>query len=136
FPTKLDVLVAVLEAGCADLKARLAHVEQEASGLAAIEHHATSSEAEMADESFAVFVSGLAGVESDPRVAAALEEEAALVAAFLARHVRIGQDAGEIRTDVPPGTLATWVSWLIDGAAQAAVTGQGPDDSELPSAVR
>ncbi|MFB2580962.1 TetR/AcrR family transcriptional regulator [Herbiconiux sp. P15] len=126
FPTKLDALVAVLESGCDDLRDHLARIEQNASGLEAVLRYATALGAEVSEESYRVFVAGLAGVESDPRVAAALQAEATLIDDFLARHVEAGQQTCEIRRDAPASDLARWVSWLLDGASQAAAVAPAP----------
>lgn len=136
FPTKLEVLLAVLEDGLDELRARLARIEELASGLAALLSYAASSEAEMSDASYPVFVSGLAGVEADPAVAAALAAEAELVAGFLTRQVENGQRSGEIDSSVPALQLATWVAWLLDGAAQATAAGHAPLKSQVQEAIR
>jgi AcrR family transcriptional regulator len=136
FPSKLDVLVAVLESGCDDLRARLTRTEESSSGFDAVLRYAEELQAEVSDDSFAVFVAGIAGLESEPRVAAALATEAELVADFLLRNVDQGQRSGELRTDVPAPDLARWVSWLLDGASQAAAVESSALGSPLRDAVR
>lgn len=123
FPTKLDALVAVLESGCEDLRIQLAQIDHGLAGLDATLRYAEAFELEIGQDGYAAFVAGLAGVESEPRVAKALNVEARLVLDFLTRHVETGQLRGEIRRDAPAPQLATWVSWLLDGAAQAAAVG-------------
>lgn len=136
FPTKLDVLVAVLETGVADLREAFDAIEQRTSGLSAIEEYADQAGAEMANPAFATFVGGLSSVERDPRVAEVLANEAAIIDDFVRRHVSAGRDTGEIRTDVPAAELSTWIRWIVDGAAAgAATTGAAPDTSVV-SAIR
>ncbi|MBG6237697.1 AcrR family transcriptional regulator [Mycetocola sp. CAN_C7] len=136
FGSKLEALVAVLESGCEDLRTHLTNTEQAASGLAAVMSYATAVAAEMGEDSYPIFVAGLAGVESEPRVAAALETESGLVTEFLARNVETGQQRGEIREDVPALELTRWVSWLLDGASQAAAMGESPQASQVHGGVR
>jgi AcrR family transcriptional regulator len=119
FPSKVDVLVAVLEAGRDGLRAALEHIESDASGLEAVLRYADLMEAEMADPSYSTFVGGLAAVESEPTVAAVLADEARLTSDFLVRHVDPTAD-DRVRAHIPARDLAEWISWLVDGASQRA----------------
>ena len=91
---------------------------------------------QMSEASYPVFVSGLAGVEAEPSVAAALSAEAGLVMDFLIRQVENGQRSGEIPGTVPAVQLGTWTAWLLDGAAQAAAAGNAPPASQLQDGIR
>lgn len=132
FPTKLELLVAVLSSDVDDLSADLERIEAEASGLAAILAYAAALEGDIADSSYSTFVNGLLGVAAEPSVAAMLSAESETVLAFLVRHVDIGQRDTSIRRDVSAPNLAAWIGWLIDGAAQSAVAGL----SERPIPLR
>ncbi len=136
FPTKVAVLVATLESGCNDLRSALERIEHSASGLEAVLKYAAEAEIELADSSYPVFVAGLAGIEGEPSVAAALATEADLIRSFLTRQVEAGQLRGDTRHDASVADLATWVSWLLDGAAQAAATGQRLPGTPVQGAVR
>jgi AcrR family transcriptional regulator len=136
FPTKLDALVAVLESGRDDLRAQLADIERRVAGLEALLSYASWFEAEIADPSYPVFAAGFTGVESEPLVAAALEAEARVVRGFLLQQVGEGQARGEIRRDASQTELATWASWLLDGAAQAAAITPSPDRAPIQAAMR
>lgn len=136
FPSKLDALVAVLDSGCQDLQERLAQAEQDAPGLAAVMSYTNMLETEIGEKSYPVFISGLAGVESETSVAAALSVETHLVSDFLIRNIEAGQRHGHIRGDFPAHELARWVSWLLNGAAQAAATGPSPQESQIHRGVR
>lgn len=136
FPSKLEVLLAVLESGRNDLRTSLAGIERAASGLTAILTYAAVLEAEMSDPAYPVFVAGLAGSESDPRVATALAAEAELVMGFLSRHVANGQRSGEIHSRAPAAQLATWAVWFLDGAAQSAATGKPLLGSRVQEGLR
>jgi AcrR family transcriptional regulator len=135
FPTKLDALSGVLESGCDALSAQVAEIEQRATGLDAIFDYATTLASEIGDSSYAVFAAGLAEVESEPRIAAALRREAELVSAFLARQIEAGQLGGTIRPDLPAASLARWATWLLDGAAQAATAGPTPAPAPAPAEI-
>lgn len=136
FPSKLDALVAVLKSGCNDIRAHLAQAEQDASGLQAVMSYTGVLEAEVSEKSYPVFVAGLAGVDSEPKVAAALSTESGLVNDFLIRNIEAGQRLGEIRRDFSALELARWVSWFLEGAAQAAATGPPPQESQTHRGVR
>lgn len=125
FPSKLDALVAVLAAGNEHVRSTLEAIERDATGLEAVERYAQVAAEETADASFATFVDGIAGVERQPTVAAELAIEAELIAEFLTRQLDAGQRDGSVRRDVSPARLATWVAWLLDGAAQDAAGGGG-----------
>ena len=132
FPSKLDALLGVLDAENARALARLAEIEERSSGLSALLEYAESFEREISDDGYARFVDGLLAVASTPEVAARLEAEASAAAGFLSSQVQLAQEAGEIRGDIPARDLGTMVSWLLDGAAQAAATRTGDPGGERP----
>lgn len=136
FPTKLDALVAVLDAGCEALGAHLAEIDGRTSGLEAITAYADALASEIEDRSYAGFVAGIAEVESEPRVAEALRAEAGLVSEFLARQVEAGQHAGRIRQDRSASELARWAAWLLDGAAGAAAQAAAGSAATEPAPSR
>lgn len=136
FPTKLDALVAVLDSGCKDLQDRLTQAERDASGLEAVMSYTSMLETEIGEKSYPVFVAGLAGVESETSVAAALMAETNLVTDFLIRNIETGQRRGHIREDFPAHELARWVSWLLNGAAQEAAAGALPHEAQIHRGVR
>lgn len=136
FPSKLDALVAVLEAELEGLRESLARITRDSAGLAAVLAHAASVEAEVADASYATFVGGLLGVVSEPAVASALAAESALVEEFLAEHLAIGRRDGDVRQDVELADLVTWVGWLIEGASQGPVVSSAGSPAALTAAIR
>jgi len=135
FPNKLELLVAVLGSGLDDLRADLMRIEAEASGLAAIAAYADELEGEIADASYSTFVNGLLAVAAEPPVAQCLSAESEAVTAFLIRHIAIGQRDTRIRRDISAPKLAAWIGWLIDGAAQSAVSGQPERPVPLREAI-
>lgn len=136
FPRKLDVLVAVLAEGRDATLAMLGAVEGD--GLAAVLAYCDHLDEELAGAGFAGFAGSVAAVESEPEVAAVLAEEQAAVRGFLAGHLDRAQRAAEVRGDVPAERLATWVGWLLDGAAVGAVERPGSAGTPrgLAAAVR
>ncbi|GAB3463039.1 TetR/AcrR family transcriptional regulator [Kineococcus endophyticus] len=136
FPTKLDVLVGVLDAGRDATTRRLAALEERGSGLTAVLAHAADTEAEAGDPAYSGLVLAVAAVEQDPRVAAALHAETDLVHGFLVRQLEIAGRRSELRTGVAaPEVLARRVRWLLDGAAADALTAP-PGPGEVVEAVR
>lgn len=135
FPTKKAVLVGILAAGTASTDARIQRIATSSRGLAAIVEYVEDLEDEMADEHFAGFVHAVIGAAHLPEVADALREDAELVARFLRDRLSEAAADGEVRTDVPPDSLARWVGWLIDGSAQGVVDGAGVS-GELGEAIR
>lgn len=122
FPTKLDVLLAVLAVGRDLLIAELARIEAGPTGLPAVLALADLATDELVAAEYATFAGGLAGVEDDPRVASALQAEADAMHDVLIRQLRIGVEDTAVREDVPLDELARWVAWLIDGASQQALS--------------
>ncbi|MEW1957704.1 TetR/AcrR family transcriptional regulator [Kineococcus sp. NPDC059986] len=136
FPTKLDVLVGVLDAGRDATARRLAALEESGSGLDAVLAHAADAAAEAGDPDYPGLVLAVATVEQDPRVAAALHADADLVQGFLLRQLQIAAQRGEVRPGATgPDVLARRVRWLLDGAAADALT-TPPRPGEVVEAVR
>lgn len=115
FPTKTDVLVAVLDVGTAETRAWFASQEgrQDPSGV--LEDYLDRTAAELADPRVAGFVRAVWAVMGDARVAAALQRDEEAVADGLLPWVRAAQRAGEVRDDVPTGRLVTWLTAVVDG---------------------
>lgn len=135
FPTKIDVLVAILTADAATGSERLARISSTKQGLSAVLDYAAELEAEMADEHFAGFVAAVVGAMHLPEVATAVRADSAGTSRFI--HDRLGEAAlrKEIRTDVSVESLATWVGWLLDGSSQGAAGGMTTAPGGLVSAV-
>lgn len=131
FPTKLDLVLGVLEAGRVETDRVLADIDGRVRGADAVLAYAAHLEAELADELFAGLVRAISDVERLEPVRAALAAETAMLDDFLARHV--AQAAG-----ADPGRCAGQaraIRWLLDGAAADALSARVAPGS-LVDAVR
>lgn len=136
FPTKIDTLVGILDQSVTATAARIERIESAADGLAAVLRYVTEAAADLADPTTGGFIRAVSAVEHLPEVAEPLAREAELTSTFLTTHLAVAHDANDIRVDRPAETWATWVSWLLDGAAvQVAESTADPGDS-LVDAVR
>ncbi|MBT0769122.1 TetR/AcrR family transcriptional regulator [Kineosporia sp. J2-2] len=115
FPTKLAVLLAVLDLGTAETGRWFAaqHGRDDAARVITdyVGHHAD----ECADPRVAGFVRAVGAVAGDPDVAAALERDERTVHEGLLPWVRKAVADGQIRADQPSGRLAVWIEVLLDG---------------------
>lgn len=116
FPTKLDILVSLLDANARSIEAALDRLTASTHGLVAVmgalaefEHRA---DADLSSD----FHRAALGAAHHPEVAAILDTITRRVAAFLRTHLRAAADERRIRTDVRADQLAVWVHWSIDGA--------------------
>lgn len=135
FPTKLDILVSLLDANARSIAAALDRLSFSSLGLEAVlgllqefEHRAS---AELSSD----FIRAALGAAHYPEVAAILNSDAERVAAFLRVHLRAAADARRIRTDLRADQLAVWVQWLVDGAALRSAVDHGGTRGELTRAV-
>ncbi|WP_369140968.1 TetR/AcrR family transcriptional regulator [Modestobacter versicolor] len=115
FPTKLDVLLAVLELGTAETVAWFAAQQGRTDVGGVLVDHVVHSAAEFADPRVAGFVRAVGAVMNDERVAAALARDEAAVLDGLLPWVEAAQAAGEVRDDVPAARLCAWVLVVLDG---------------------
>lgn len=131
FPTKLDLLLGVLELGRAETARALAEIAEGATGTGAVLAYAAHVEAELADELYPGLVRAIGDVERLEPIRAALAAETAAIDDFLARHIARALDAD-------PETCvgqARAIRWVLDGAAADAVAVPVPAGS-LVDAVR
>ncbi|PZA23124.1 TetR family transcriptional regulator [Modestobacter versicolor] len=115
FPTKLDVLLAILELGTAETAAWFAAQQGRADAGGVLGDYVVHAATEYADPRVAGFVKAVGAVMNDERVAAALARDEAVVADGLLPWVRAAQAAGEVRSDVEPARLCAWVLVVLDG---------------------
>lgn len=131
FPTKADVLVAVLERAynfTAEVFERIRSVAaQDAS--AALAQWCEHVLEEASDENLPAFVAALGAVPDHSGTTAMLRAENALVLEVLTELVAAGQAQGTIRDDLAPDRLAIWLNILAQGVLSHAVE-NGPKSSE------
>ncbi len=135
FPTKADVLVAILESGIVhtrDVFARIrATAAQDAQG--ALDLWCEHVLQEASDDDLAGFDSVLGAVPDHPGVAAALKAERALVRDDLTELVALGQAQATMRTDLTAARIAIWLGILADGLLGHAVQEGSTGIDELRS---
>lgn len=117
FPTKADVLVAILESGLEHTREVFARIRARATPDAqgALELWCEHVLQEASDDDLAGFDSVLGAVPDHPGVAAALKTEGALVHDLLTDLIALGQAQETMRTDLAPARVATWLAILANG---------------------
>lgn len=126
FPTKVDVLLAVLEMGTDQVRARFAaHAEDDPK--AAILDWAGSLVDDLRDPRAPTFVAAVGAVMSQPRVRDAITADEQAQRDGLLPLVEAAARRGDIRTDLPPRDVVAWLMLLTDGftgrlAAEPAFT--------------
>lgn len=131
FPTKLDLLVGVLELGRAETARALGEITGRAAGTDAVLAYAAHVETELADELYPGLVRAIGDVERLEPVREALAAETAAIDDFLAQHLAQALDADPARCT----GQARAIRWVLDGAAADAVAAPVPAGS-LVDAVR
>lgn len=124
FPTKVDLLLAILALGTAevgDLADRLRDLDDPVVAIEAIVDQAI---ADAADPRVGGFVLAVAAVMHEPRVVAALQADEDAQRALLTEWLTRAQQAGRARTDLPAARLASWVRLLLDGFLEQVATAE------------
>lgn len=140
FPTKLGVLLAMLELGTREEQEWFSAQEGRDDARAVLDDYVAHTCEEMADVRVAGLVRAVGAVMSHPEVAAALEHDTVAIRRGLLPWVRAAVAAGDVRTDLPPERLVVWLQALLDGYLGVVVTGPdfdaGPESATLRDAVR
>lgn len=140
FPTKLAVLLAILEVGSAENAAWFGARPEDSDPLTVLLEFADRSAQEAADPRLPGFVRAVGGVMGEPEVAAALVRDEESSRAGLLPWVRRAQDAAQVRTDLPAERLCVWLLVLFDGFLDRVAMTPGFDaaaeGAQLRDAVR
>lgn len=115
FPTKADVLVAILELGTAQVREWFAAQAGRGDALDVLRDWLQHTLDELADPRLPGFVRAVGSVLNQPTVAAALIEDDRANHRGLAEWLAVAQEAGQVRVDLSPDRLATWVFLIVDG---------------------
>lgn len=115
FPTKLSILLGILEYGVAEVRESAAQFEGRTDPLGVLLEIVGRSAEESADPRMPGFVHATAGVMQVPAVAAALEEDAEAQRGRIRPWVERGQAAGEVRTDLAADRVVAWLMLFMDG---------------------
>lgn len=115
FPTKLDVLLALLRLGTDEIPAWFEEQRHSTDPLGVIESFVLRSAAEMDDPRAPGLVRAVGAMMSNPHVAAALDRETAVTRDGLRPWVEQAIVRGQIRSDLPAATLVAWIQAVLDG---------------------
>ena len=115
FPTKLSLLLAILEYGTRETRAWFAAQSAPMQPLAVVLAYVRHSADEFADPRMPGFVRSVGAVMAEPEVAAALAADAAALLDGLTPWLSAAQEGGEVRNDLAPERLAQWVAVVLDG---------------------
>ncbi|MFD2797543.1 TetR/AcrR family transcriptional regulator [Promicromonospora vindobonensis] len=115
FPTKLDLLLAILTLGTAEAREAAGLYADRTDPLGVLLDIVAKGADEAADPRMPGFVRAVAGVMRVPEVAEALEEDTRAQRDLLLAWVERAQRAGEIRTDLNPYRITSWLYLLTDG---------------------
>lgn len=115
FPTKQDVLLAILALGTQETDEWFAAQEGRTDARQVLVDHVVRESHQLGEPRLAGFVQAVGSVLGEAAVADALERDQTSVHAHLARWVRAAQDSGEARTDLPAERVAGWLVLLLDG---------------------
>lgn len=115
FPTKLSILLGILDVGTAEVRDSAAAYEGRPDALGVLLEIVGAAADEAADPRVPGFVRAAAGVMHLPEVARALEADTEAQRARLRPWVERGQAAGQVRTDLTAGRVVSWLLLLTDG---------------------
>jgi AcrR family transcriptional regulator len=115
FPTKLDVLLAILTLGIEEVREGAAVYADRTDPLGVLIDIIRQGADDAAEPRMPGFVRAVGGIMTQPDVAAKLDEDAQSQRDLLLPWVEKAQQAGEIRTDLTPARITSWLYLLTDG---------------------
>jgi AcrR family transcriptional regulator len=115
FPTKLELLLAILRLGTDETREQTEQYAGRTDALGVLLDMVANGADEAAEPRMPGFVQAVAGVMHLPEVAAALDEDTRAQREVLLPWVQMGQRTGEIRTDLTPARITSWLYLLTDG---------------------
>jgi AcrR family transcriptional regulator len=127
FPTKADLLIAILELGRQETLDFFAAQQGSSSPRQVLLDYVEHAVANLEDERAAGFIRAVGSVITDDRVADALEADERAVRDGLEEWVVQAHAVGEIRTDLPAGRIVDWLVLLIDGFSSQVAARTGFD---------
>ncbi|WP_242504435.1 TetR/AcrR family transcriptional regulator [Promicromonospora panici] len=115
FPTKLDLLLAILTLGIQEVREAGEVFADRTDPLGVLLDIVKQGADDAADPRMPGFVRAVGGIMHQPDVAAKLDEDAQAQRDLLRPWVEKAQQAGEIRTDLTPERITSWLYLLTDG---------------------
>ena len=136
FPTKLALLLGILELGTAEVREQAARYAGRTDALGVLLEIVEHGADEAADPRMPGFVRAVGGVMHQPDVAAKLDDDAQAQRDLMRPWVEKAQQAGEIRTDLTPDRITSWLYLLTDGfLGRVAVEENFTAQKEKPTLV-
>lgn len=115
FPTKADVLLAILDLGTRETTEWFADQTGRTDPRQVLLDHVARAATDATDSRVPGFVRAVGAVMTEPRIAAALAADETATRQGLRPWVRAAQEAGEVRTDLSADRLTDWLMVLLDG---------------------
>lgn len=115
FPTKQDVLLAILALGTDETCEWFAAQDPDAAPRSVVDAYVRHSVAELSDPRIAGFVRAVGAVMGEPAIEAALALDARTLQEGLEPWLARAQETGEVRTDLPARDLTAWLLLVLDG---------------------
>jgi AcrR family transcriptional regulator len=115
FPTKLELLLAILTLGIEEVREQAHLYADRTDPLGVLLDIVERGADDAADPRMSGFVRAVGGIMQQPDVAAKLEEDARTQRDLLLPWVQKAQQAGQIRTDLTPARITSWLYLLTDG---------------------
>jgi len=122
FATKTELVLAILELGTSETVAKAAAFEGRTDPLGVLLDLLGGWADDAADPRIPGFVRAVAGVMHLPAVADALAADDRAQRDLLLPWVERGQAAGEVRTDLTPARIASWLALLSGGFLERVAT--------------
>lgn len=141
FPTKLEVLLAILTLGTQETGEAEARYAGRTDALGVVLDIVRQGADDAADPRMPGFVRAVGGIMHLPDVAARLDEDATVQQDLVRPWVKRAQRAGEIRTDLTPARITSWLYLLADGflgrvALDEGFTAEGEKETLVETARR
>lgn len=136
FPTKLSLLLAILELGTQETVDWFSAQAERADPRSVIDDYLAHVLEEYADPRVAGFVRAVGSIAGEPEVAAALDRDTAAITAGLGEWIRSAQGVGDVRDDVEAEVLAQWVFIVLDGFLARLASADGFTASAQGSMLR
>jgi AcrR family transcriptional regulator len=115
FPTKSEVLLAILDLGTAETTEWFAEQAGRDDARAVLLDWVRHTADELTDPRVAGFVRAVGAVMTDPAIATAFAADEDAQAVGLRHWVRRAQEDREVRTDLTTDSLTSWLMLVVDG---------------------
>ena len=141
FPTKLELLLAILTLGTQEVREATARYAGRTDALGVVLDIVRQGADDAADPRMPGFVRAVGGVMHLPEVAAKLDEDTRAQQDLIRPWVERAQQAGEIRADLTPDRVTSWLYLLTDGflgrvAVEEGFTAEGEKETLVETARR